>query len=446
MKRKFRKILFFSLFFTFVFVAPILVFYFQGYRVDFKNKRITQTGGLFLKAQPKHAEVYINDKLIKKTDFFFGSVLIENLLPKKYNVKLKKQGYFNWEKNLQIKEKEVTEARDIVLFPKNPNFSLLAKGVKALWFSPTGEKIILKEENENHWELKLYDVNKNLKSHILKETDIAKEGADLFDLEFANGEKEIYLKVVIAEQLKEFILDINNIPPLLKEIEKTSTESELKTSTLKESKPKNIIASAENEGNVYYLENTGNLYKTDSSFSFEEKLTESTFPLKQETEYKLYIFSDFIFLKENQTLFLFNKKTKTFEKFFEGIKDIKLSPDFKKLAYFSEYEIKILFLEKRATQPKREKGESIFLIRLSDKIKNVFWITPDYLIFDTENRIKITEIDNRDRLNIIDLTEFSSLCPDCKQEMQKEIFFNSNNKKLYVLAGENLWASKKLLP
>ena len=67
-----------------------MILYAQGYRIDFSPAsgriKITQAGGLFLKVAPKQTNIYINEKLVKRTDFFFGSTLIENLLPKQTNV------------------------------------------------------------------------------------------------------------------------------------------------------------------------------------------------------------------------------------------------------------------------------------------------------------------------------------------------------------------------
>ena len=130
MTKRTRTILFLICLFLFLLIAPLAIFYSQGYRFDFDSKKITQTGGLFLKVFPKSAEIYLDGKLKKKTDFFFGSILIENLLPKKYKIEIKKEGYFTWEKNLEIREKEVTEAKNVILFPENSNFTILTKGVK----------------------------------------------------------------------------------------------------------------------------------------------------------------------------------------------------------------------------------------------------------------------------------------------------------------------------
>ena len=140
MTRKTRKILFFVFFLIFLLGAPLIILYYQGYRFDLEKKSLTQTGGLFLKVTPKQAEIYIDGELVKKTDFFFGSTLIENLLPKKYKIEIKKEEYFPWEKILEIRAKEVTEGKNIVLFPENINFEILLKNVGNFWFSPDERK------------------------------------------------------------------------------------------------------------------------------------------------------------------------------------------------------------------------------------------------------------------------------------------------------------------
>jgi len=157
MTKKTRTILFLSFLTLFLLLAPAIVLYSQGYRFDLENKKLSQTGGLFLKVLPKQAEVYLDDKLSKKTDFFFGSVLIENLLPQKYKIRVRKEGFYAWEKNLEIKEKQVAEAKNIILFPENPKFNVLFSEVEKFWFSPDQKKLVLLENDVQSglWALKL---------------------------------------------------------------------------------------------------------------------------------------------------------------------------------------------------------------------------------------------------------------------------------------------------
>lgn len=437
MTKRTRTILFLICVFLFISVAPIIVLYSQGFRFDFGLKKFTQTGGFFVKAEPKQVEIFIDGKLIKKTDFFFGSALIENLIPKKYKIRLEKTGYSPWEKVLEIKEKGVTEVKNIVLFPQNPNFTILTKDVENFWFSPDERKIILKEGGEEGWALKLYDLEKNLKSHLINEKDIYQKGVDLLNLDFSKDEKEIYLEIGMKEQLKNFTLRYDKIPPTL---------AEKATTTI----PKDIITYSEQDAryvgrttryrelnnNIYYLDNLGYIYRADNTFSPQERINQIAFLLKQETEYKLEIFSNYIFIKEEQNLYLFNPEAKSFEKFFEPIKDFKISPDNKKIVYFSDYEIWILFLEDASEQPQRKIGEKLFLTRFSEKIGDIFWLNQNYLTFNVGNKIKVSEIDERDKINIYDLNEFN----------EPRIFFNKTDEKLYILTKNNFYSSINLLP
>jgi len=429
MTKKTRTVLFLICLFLFLLIAPVTIFYSQGYRFDIDSKKITQTGGLFLKIEPKQVEIYINGKLKKKTDFFFGSALIENLLPKKYKVEIKKEGYHPWEKNLEIKEKQVTEVKNIVLFSENPTFNILTAGVKDFWFSPDEKKIILFEGSEMGWALKLYDLEKNVKSQLIEERDFYSKGADLLNLEFSEDSNEIYLDIGMKEKEKYFTLKLNKFPPTL-------TEREIATSS------ENIIASQVFNGDSYYLDKSGYLSKN------EERLTENPFPVKADsnppttlpssgrapTEYVLEIFQNFIFLRENQTLYQFNPDLKSFEKFFENINFLKISPDLKKIVYFSNSEIWILFLKEVVSQPIKKSGEKVFLVRLSEKINDVFWLNSDYLVFNTGNKIKVAEIDDRDRINMVDIAEFEN----------PKIFFSQKQKKLYILSNGNLYTSETL--
>jgi len=434
MTKRTRTILFLICLFLFLLIAPAAVFYSQGYRFDFETKKITQTGGLFLKIEPKQVEIYLNGKLEKKTDFFFGSALIENLLPRKYKIEIKKEGYEPWEKNLEVKEKEVIEVKNIVLIPENPNFSILTENVKEFWFSPDEKKIILSEKTEAGWALKLYDLERNVKSHLIDDKDVYSKGADLMGLDFSPDSKEIYLNIGVKEQdsnppaalplvkderaPKNFALKLDKLPPVLTERKITPKTEDIVISQ--------VVFNDEN----YYLDNSGHLFKNG------EKITEKPFPIKAETEYKLNIFPENIFLRENKTLYLFSSNSKSFEKFFENASLLKISPDNKKLVLISDYEIWILFLKETTSQPQRKAREQLFLVRLSEKIGDCFWLNSDYLIFNAANKIKIAEIDDRDKINIVDVAEFES----------PEIFWNQVDKKLYILSGENLSQSGKLLP
>jgi len=468
MTKKSRAILFSICAFLFILTAVGAIFYSQGYRFDFEKKKTTQTGAFYFKIMPRGAQIYFDGQLKKKTDFFFGAALIDNLLPKKYKVEIKKEGYHPWEKTLEIKEKQVTEAKNIVLIPESPNFFILAKEVKDYFVSPDEKKIVLKEirktgekaGEKTGWELKLYDLKNNIKSHLIKSGDIAKKEVELFDLTFSPDSKKILLKVGLGEELKYFLLDLDKTPALLisldflgKDLENVSfnprdpqklfflkagelNEADLIKKELSPTPLENIFTWTILNDNIYYLDKSGYLFKTDFSFGPRDKINTASFPLKEEIKYEIKAFSNFIFLRENEGLYLFNKEGGNFEKFFEKIKGLKISPDSDKIVYFSDFEIWILFLKEQYNQPQKLAGEKLFIARFSEKIDEISWFNSHYLVFNSGNKIKITEIDDRDRINIVDLAEFK----------KPKIFFNQTDKKLYLFSEGNLFSSGKLLP
>lgn len=413
-------LIFASLFLT---AAPFFALYSQGYRFDFDNKKITQTGGLFFKILPKQTEIYINGNLAKKTDFFFGSALIENLLPKSYKVEAKKEGFKTWMKILDVREKGVTSAKNVVLFSENYIFNAAAKNVEEFWIFPDQKKLILKELEKDEWSLKIYEPEKNLKSLLIDQNDISSKKAELINLEFSPSFQEIYLKIGINEQIKYYLLPLDKThfaanqknPPLFWE--------------------DIVLAYQISDNAIFYMEDSGDIFKSDSSFLLKEKIIEKPFKIKPETKYNIRVFGNHLFVTEGKALYQYDQETKSFEKIADSAIDLKLSPDGKKIAYFNDNEIWVMFLENIEDQPAKKNGDKILLARFAERVGNLFWLNAHYLVFNSGSQIKISEIDDRDNINSVDL--FSKQNP--------KIFWDQNNKQLYILSEGTLFQSEKII-
>ncbi len=143
MSKRTRTILFFILVIIFVITTPLVILYGEGYRFDFENKRIIETGGIFIKTFPGEANILINDKKEKTTSNFLKSVLIQNLVPKTYNIKINKIGFLPWEKNIEVTEKKVSEI-DINLFKNSYDKTVLNENILDIYKIENG--FILKKE------------------------------------------------------------------------------------------------------------------------------------------------------------------------------------------------------------------------------------------------------------------------------------------------------------
>lgn len=407
----------------FLIIAPSLALYSQGYRLDFEKKKISRTGGIFFKIAPKQTEIYINGELAEKTDFFFGSALIENLLPKTYKVEIKKAGFKTWEKTLEVKEQEVTSAKNVILFAENYALNTAAKNVENFWLTPERKKFVLKDTEKNIWSLKLYEPEKNLTSLIIDEHDLPGQNIEIIDLEFSPDFKEIYLKIASGEQIKYYLVSTD----------KTHLPQALRNPPL--FWQDNVLSYYISGNTIFYLDNAGDIFKTDFNLSPKEKVSEIPFRIKPETNYKIWIFGNSIFLAEDKTLYQYNPQTRLFEKIIDSVIDVKLSSDEKKIAFFNDNETWVMFLADIEDQPTKKAGDKILLGRFSEKIENISWLNSHYLIFNSGALIKISEIDDRDKINVVDIIS----------KQNPRIFWDQTAKQLYILSEKNLFQSEKII-
>ena len=115
MTRKSRYILLLIGFLVFITLAPIIVFYVKGQLFDFSTGSVINTGLLALRTDPTDVNIILDDQLKRKT-----SGDINFLLPKEYQISLKKDGYHDWNKRLTINSGLVTWAN-----PTNSKIFLL---------------------------------------------------------------------------------------------------------------------------------------------------------------------------------------------------------------------------------------------------------------------------------------------------------------------------------
>jgi hypothetical protein len=79
-------------------------------------------GGLYLKSTPSAAQITLDGENAGLT-----TRLITRLLPRNYNVIVTKDGYFAWQKKMEVRPQLVTEARNIFLFPIQVSSELVAQ-------------------------------------------------------------------------------------------------------------------------------------------------------------------------------------------------------------------------------------------------------------------------------------------------------------------------------
>ena len=448
MTKKQRSFLFFLMVFLFIIAGPSIVFYSQGYRLDLQNKQIVKTGAFYFRVTPRSVQIEVsstdNERLKSaSTDFIFGTAYVENLIPKNYKVKISKNDYHDWSKELEINEGMATEIKNITLITKSPNFRVLKENVEDFFYFPENNLYIAKIINETEWSLLKYNQSGLYFSEIIS-FDLENELIDIINLSDLNKiiiKADNYYLVDIEKENEIDILDLPN------DILKISTHPKER---------ENLIFLKENNIYLYdfeektisiFLENVidyslknGFSWISDEGFLLEnienpEKINRTPIEIDEEKEYEIMNFNDKI-IRINDDYYLLDQETLSFKHIFKSSETPVASPDSKKIAYSDGYEIKVLFLEGTDDHPQRNRLDNIFLTRFSNKLENINWYTSHYLIFNIFDDIKIIEIDNRNNINIVDLAQFK----------EPKIHFNFPSKKLYVLSEDNLFSSRQLIP
>jgi len=418
MSKKARTILFFILAVIFIIITPMILFYSEGYRIDFETGKIIETGGLYIKTNPGEAIVKINDKKEEKTSGFSRSLFVQNFTPKTYNIKISKDGYLSWEKNIEIVEKKVSEI-DIVLFKTSYDKVLLNSNLNNA-YQIKDSFIIQKEDGfyyynpENNKEelitnIKDWDSFEVIKNDLL----LKKEGT--FYL-FSNSSFEE------IKDLGQFNFKKDNLNNLYYQIEDTlyKNEEEIKTK---------IDLYEINNNTLYYFKD-GYLYRDDAKFTNVE------FKIDNKKNYSLLFIYNKIFINENnERLFLLEDKE------FQTI--LNLNNYFE----YSEWDGKILintgneiwaYFSKETYYPEFVAQNTLKLIaRFQNSIKDLNFINDKYYLFLKDGNLLVSEFDYRDKINIFTIANNTE---------NSKVFFNYDNKNIYIFEDNNLYLINKIIP
>ena len=90
---------------VFAVLAPLIVLYVRGITFNFQTRSFEATGIIAISSEPKTADIFLNGKLAKH-----GSGDIKFLSPGEYQLELKNDGYYSWNKRFKVMPGEVTLA------------------------------------------------------------------------------------------------------------------------------------------------------------------------------------------------------------------------------------------------------------------------------------------------------------------------------------------------
>ncbi|MGC9048630.1 MAG: PEGA domain-containing protein [Patescibacteria group bacterium] len=460
----FRYRLILIIFFTLIFVTltPALILYGQGYRYDFRNRRLTKTGNFFIKSIPPGARVIINNQPLTPKWYrqllfykkFLGLIKIQdttptvipNLLPDNYQITVYKPGYYSWQKKLEIRAEKTTETNKIFLFLKQPGLKLLIKEKIDFIYPLTKDKNLIYsiyDPSSQNSQIKLISLTEIFQDHL------ATVSGRILKIEEAGPYFIIYTSkskiFIINSSTPQIIINLNNF---FKNPNKVVYDENLfyvqsadiiysfnpKTKQIKlvlNLKFKNFIIQdwLVKENNWFLLGSTPNgicLKKTKLNQVLGNLESESTYlnlPAYQFKFYPLSIDNNLIILKAAQDLFIIDLNQKNNPIILKNqANEILTQPGDKKMLYYNDFEI---ILANITQNPEGQPKIIEELINRSGQILNqVIW-HPDntYLIFVSKDEIWAMEIDGSGTRNIYKLLTGNKI---------KKIWFRENPRYLYI--------------
>ena len=196
-----RRILYITCILIFLLAAPPLVLYTTGFRYDWEYRRLVETGSLVVKSQPTGAAIYLNGQLYKETT----PTIINNILPGKINLEVKKDGYHIWQKNLAVYPRITTFVENIKLFLRSASETYLPAPVADYWWNAKQDKLIYSTGRE----LRLYNTLNQKNSLITK----LAPGQGLSILWSPHDDRFVFDHFIIDADAPEKLVDLKTIAP-----------------------------------------------------------------------------------------------------------------------------------------------------------------------------------------------------------------------------------------
>jgi len=429
----------------FAIIAPGIIMYSQGYRFDIKKMKYLETGGIYVKTLPGDATVSIDKDHQDRTSGFSRDLLVQNLLPENHSIKIEKDGYHSWTKTLEVKEKKVTEAKYVILFPNDILLTSISNDVKNFYPYPDNNKILLLTASN---ELLSYDTDKKEIKKILTKTQTP---YNISNISFSATSKRALIKTStglhyllnletsnisliksMSSKTQNVIFDSNNEGSFFYQLNNLIYRINAdKQTTPKLFQKDKVEAFTVNNNDVYYLEK-GILYKDNLLLSSNETLSKKAITTTNNS-YELISMEGEIFLIENKKIaYLLNKETGTFDKKIEAKTELKYTPFYERILFVADNELSLLLLKDIETPFFKKAYSTIFISRFSQNINDIKWLNGDYFVYTLDNKVNISEIDNRDHINSFALPQTET----------SKIFFNGNSKKLFLLNKEELLVSE----
>ncbi len=413
MNKTTRTVLFFSCLAIFLILCPIILAYSIGYTFDVSNKKIVPTGSISIKSIPKGSTISVNRIEIEKVT----PALITNLSAGSYDIEVFRDGYFPWNKTLQVTDFHLTVADYVLLFQKNPHSQEITNSLQWVRFSPSRSFAIgIQKEILSPLFLNL-SINE-MPAFSSVDNDYKIVSIEPKSVAWSTQEKYVSFFATLNNGQKGFYFfessDPQKITPIvsgpysdLQIIWSSSNDDILIYSYNNQITQKNITSDEEliiadgvaqvffNDNKIYFIQqDSGIIYTVADPWMIPSKNSEikkeqfTEIPVPINIQYSITSLADNKFLAhgDDESVLIINRES--VEKIQNNVLGIDIS-DQGKILTFSEHEINLISENHDLDNDEKKQ----LIVHLDESIKKSFWITNDHVAYLLENgNFFITEL------------------------------------------------------
>jgi len=426
-----RRIIYLSFMAIFFMVLPLIILYANGYKYNFKKDNLQKSGIIFLETKPKDVEVFLNNNKIDDKI----PVLIKNLTPNEYNLKVIKEGYGDWIKKVNVNEGQTTFLQYVRLFKNNETADNLYQGkINNFKYNVDENILVLHEIIQGKHRLTWFDADNQEKKEIIVTTENIK------DFELVENGKLIFVTTDehawLINPAAQVSFDLNKIIGITQPINlKVNNyngdyiyfvdKDGLYNYNLINNKKELLLPYAPID---YLIENNTLYYLNQNSlnniflneFNLANKTTkENILSLELADDYQiLNVKNNFFTIKNKATnkLTVFDKQTNKITKF-DGAEYVNWNNQYEELIYNNTNELWVF-------KPLAERDKQLLLNRTSESLGEAQWYPlTTHVIYHTNNVIKIIENLATNR-NITDIFQADEIL---------QLVINKKGDKIYFI-------------
>ena len=432
---KTRRFLFYGLFIIFIPLSIAIILYSTGWRLNAEECSdiqlltclgIKKTGAIYIETKPKNVKIEISGKIFTdQAGLIQNGTLISNLPPKIYKVKIEKENYFPYYKNILVQPSLVAELIDTILIPQKINSKIIIesklKGNEISAFGDVSEKLIIKNSKTGIYYLyDLNDLSSSLNINALFNN--FRKNSIISKIAFFPYENN---KLIIEENSYLYVIDTNKrkIEPLFQQ---------------NNSQNEKIIAWTMKNANVYYIKETiiNKKYQLNS-FHLISKKESLLFTLPENIKLagKIDVSNsekEIAFVDSLDDLYILNIPDNNLNKIAYNADFFSFSPDSKKIAFVDKSgQLNVYFTEDWYKNSAKKAGDvaRFTYAEKPSEISDIYWYQTSYhLLTGYENNIEFSEIDDRAPLNKYNLIKAD------------DFYYDGKSSKIYFIQKEKLYS------